>query len=704
VEGYYSVTRLYESAREWGDMIEKLVKQIAPDMDAKRVIATEEKAIWYKSSNGHLYVPTLEILRNNHDALSSTVEVIAAASQLNESFLSPYTEWDNTSHSVLTTLQDIQWLHDTICKYRVVAVDIETRNVEWEGNAILAIGFAYSPTTCAIVDMTAIDGTAIAELQRLFSNPDITFVWHNGKFDCARLKFCAGIDARVDEDTMLMHFATINERRGTHGLKDLGKLYLQAPPWDDELQAFKKSYARKHKILLADFTYDLIPKDTLYKYLHLDCIATLRLCRVLRQLQIPGTEFIYRTLCRASNPFARIETRGFEIDADALRKLEVELRGELAILTAEFDKLVAPIWHQGTYMAVTGAKSAPYVLNPKSPKQLQWLLSRVVGHSLASTDVTTLSALAKDHPIIDRLMRMRGLDKQIDTYVEGFKARICADGRLRSSFNLHGTETGRLSSNNPNFQNIPREGGVKKLFVAQQGAQLIELDYSQAEVRTLAYLAQDEFLHSVYVAGRDVHSETAQRIYGDNWTAENRNACKRIIFGLVYGRGAKSVAEQLGWSVAHAQGLMTSILDSMPQAKDWILEQRRKATHGEPCITALGRHRHMFLTSRAQLNHVQNTYINTPVQSLAGDFTLFSVLAIQSMLEARYPGASIVSTVHDSIIIECPTRFVPDVVRQSIDIMEGVPRSVLPDCTIPFVADCKVGTRWGELQEWKGGT
>ncbi len=447
--------------------------------------------------------------------------------------------------------------------------------------------------------------------------------------------------------------------------------------------------------------------DILLKYMVLDCLVTLRLLRLFRELQEPGTQDIYRTLIKASNTFREIELRGMPISEERLEDAEWELDQDIATAKKVLDAQIAKYWNPLQYMKEAKANSFPAEFNIQSSKQLKWLLEKVVKHKLESTSEETLLFLkdqAKNNPeqleFLESLQRYRVLIKLLGTYITGMREKVCKDWRIRGTFNLHGTETGRLSSTDPNLQNIPRVGPVKGVYTAPEGYVFLQLDYSQAELRVLAYFSGDEFLKNVYLQGLDIHGTIAKEVYGPNWGPEDRSSVKRVIFGSVYGVGPAHVGEILNISVAEAQALIAKVFSYMPNAKLWLQERKKMALKGEDLITVTGRRRHLVLTGSEHLSHIQNEYLNTPIQSAASDLTLLSLLRIHDWCKEECPQAHVVCTVHDSIILEVPEDrpTLEFVARKCEDVMKEIPYEVLKGCTVPFKADAEYGKHWKGLK------
>ena len=691
-----------------------LLQAVCPNMPADRSVkSTKDSVVWYRwnYNTKTLMVPPLNTLRCNVLELNKFIESVQSFALAD--FNAPEYNWTDLnlySYSGDEVREGLDKLTEHM--HNKVACDIETRGVMWEGNELLAIGFATSADTCyAFYNINPDDYDKLEELLNLNC---VDYIWHNGKFDCGRLKYICDIDARVDEDTMLKHYCQVNERKGTHGLKDLGQLYLQAPAWDDELDNIKREYCKKHKVKLGDFTYDLIPTEILIPYMQRDCIATYRLLDKLEELKRPGSDFIYSKLIEASEAYMQVELNGLRIDMDYLYDLEYEMEQDGIKKDRELKKVVDQIWDPVKYGQDTGAKvKVGQEFLPTSPKQLKWMLKQILGYEPPSTDALMFEELQRDieagiitnplaGPFIEGVLSARQNVKFMKTYIQGFRDNICSDMRLRGTFNLHGTETGRLSSSNPNMQNIPRDKRIKNLIVSKPGYVLVQLDYSQAELRVLAALSGDPFMIKVYQDGKDLHDAVATDMFGPDFTKEQRVMAKTINFGIAYGRGAASIAEHFNKSMAEAQQIIEKWFKPMPLVKQYINGQRAKPRKGEPCTTIFGRERH-FCISDEEMYHIQNEYINTPIQSTASDLTMFSLIEITKVLKKNGWDAKIVSTVHDSIILEVKDRkdIIDKVASTCVQIMADVPAHFIGDRGVPFRADVEVGYQWGKLEEWK---
>lgn len=238
---------------------------------------------------------------------------------------------------------------------------------------------------------------------------------------------------------------------------------------------------------------------------------------------------------------------------------------------------------------------------------------------------------------------------------------------------------------------------------ATPGKILLQLDYSQAELRVLAMLSEDEWLTQVYIDGKDLHDAVAEDMFGPNFDKEQRVMAKTINFGIAYGRGPGSLAQTFKKTMSEARAIIAKWFKPMPKVKAWIENRRMMATRGEKCVTPLGRERH-FVVTNENLNHVQNEYINTPIQSIASDFTMFSLLEIDKWIRENglLGKVQIITTVHDSIILEIDDdRDLVDRCAESCTkIMAETPKKYIPECRVPFKADAEIGYAWGKLEGW----
>jgi DNA polymerase-1 len=347
-----------------------------------------------------------------------------------------------------------------------------------------------------------------------------------------------------------------------------------------------------------------------------------------------------------------------------------------------------------------------------------------------STGKKILDKLAK-HPAIDALMVSRKVAKEYGTYVKSARENVDKDGAVHSTYALHGTKTGRLASSNPNLQNVPRNPRIRGQYVARAGRRYVEPDLNQAELRVLACLSGDKELCHIYeTAGMSLHDEVRADIWGypkdyspsrlseqlakfgltpdtrygakgeDRIIEEQKMRAKAVNFGIVYGRTAPSIAEEFQIQAKEAQEWIDKWFRKFPMAKKFLDQCRGAPEKMQVLVTPFGRKRRFGVVGRELLEGMMNEASNFPPQSIASDCTMHAGILMEDRLKEEYD-ANIVNLVHDSILIECPDD---DVIAHKIavevcDKMEEVPK-FWGFTRIPFVAEAKMGKRWGSLSKY----
>lgn len=659
-----------------------------PPKENKKIQVTTDEERFYRTLDNVFFVPPLAYLQDNLKELNTLQETFdsyyKADNIVHESW-----NLDNVAKAHYSSTKGIIQLIKVLMAQEEIAVDIETTGFGLFGDEIILIVFSWGDDFVATINRFT--NTIIRYLQVLFAQKDIKFIWQNGKFDIVRLKTLLNIDARVDEDTMLMHYIGFNENRGTHGLGYLAMLYLGAPNWEKDLDNIKRRVCREKKIKQADFHYGMFPEEDLIEYACYDGLATIRLYKYFKKMFPEERTFIYRKLIEAANSLAHVERVGVYADQEMISKLDEELTAEYHELIDDIEKMTKNIWDPEKYMGESGAKSAGDNFNPNSPQQLKWLLS-AIGFNVPDTAEDTLKGL--DHEVVRKILKMRRNNKYRRTYVHGLRSNIDLDGRIHTTYNLHGTVTGRLSSSNPNLQNIPRDKTIKNIFKATPGHILVQADYSQAELRVLAVLSGDPWLQNVYKEGKDLHSEVAIEYWGEDFTEEDRVKAKAVNFGIAYGRTEQTLAPSLGISLEEARKLLQDWYEPMPYVRKYFDDKIRTAFEQKKSVTPFNRYRSFIVTSGNKFA-IRNEAMNTAIQGTASDLTLFSLIEIEKELREKELG-NIVLTVHDSIIVETIPENRQAVSEIMVRHMEAVPKKYLKT-DVPFAADIDVGELWGEL-------
>ena len=387
---------------------------------------------------------------------------------------------------------------------------------------------------------------------------------------------------------------------------------------------------------------------------------------------------------------ARMEQAGFLVDRKALYDF-----GES--LTSSIEQLQQSIW------ALAGE---PF--NIQSPKQLgSVLFERLMlpaGKKTKtgwSTNAAVLDKLRGKHPIVEQILDYRTLTKLKSTYADGLLKEISADGRIHTNFQMTVTATGRLSSTEPNLQNIPvrRELGaqIRKMFVASPGKVLVDADYSQIELRLLAHIANDETMIAAFRSGEDIHAVTASQVFGvplAEVTPLQRSHAKAVNFGIVYGISAFSLAQDIGVFQSEAKAYMDSYFAKYHGVHEYMTRVVEQAKADGYVTTLFGRRRDLPELKSSNFNlrsFGERVALNMPIQGTAADIIKAAMVRVDARMRAEYLQARLLLQVHDELIVECPAEEAETVKGILIEEMEHV-----VDYRVPLLVDAKIGASWAE--------
>ena len=416
--------------------------------------------------------------------------------------------------------------------------------------------------------------------------------------------------------------------------------------------------------------------------------------RLRAALQEREGERIYREIEMPLVPvLADMEMAGVAVDVSYLRELAEELRARLEALASEIYQLAGLEFNLG------------------SPKQLAFVLFEKLGlpplkktKTGYSTDADVLEALAPHHPVVARIVQHRELSKLLSTYVEVLPRLVNPHtGRVHTTFNQTVAATGRLSSQDPNLQNIPvrtEEGRrIRRAFVAPPGRVLLSADYNQIELRLLAHMSGDAALQEVFRAGRDIHAEVAAEVFGlprDQLSPEHRRRAKAINFGIAYGISGYGLGQQMGVTPAEADAYIQRYFARYPGVRAYVWRTVEEARRTGYVSTLLGRRRYLAdLHSRNRVvrEAAERVAINTPIQGSQADLIKLAMIRIHREVLPRFPGAHMILQVHDELVFELDPDQAEALGRQAADIMvHALPLSV------PIQVELRVGPNWSDLQ------
>ncbi len=579
----------------------------------------------------------------------------------------------------------------------LVAVDTETTSLDMHDADLVGLSFAvqpgegfYVPVGHKGVDLLSEAPKQLPKAQVLealkpfLEAQDKAKCLHHSKYD-KQVLLGAGIHlAGVAYDTMLM--AYVLEAGQAVSMDRLALKYLGHTCTTFEDVAGKGA---------KQITFDLVDMDKAASYAAEDAEVTLRLCETLKEKlghRLSRHDDIELPL---SDVLADMEWAGVKVDVAQLQVLSQHFSERIDALQAEI------------------FKAAGEEFNIQSPKQLGVLLFETLGieggkktkSGQWATGQEVLEKLAEEHEVPRLILEVRSLSKLKSTYTDALQKLVNkTTGRVHTSYNQAVTTTGRLSSTNPNLQNIPirsEEGReIRKAFVAEDGHQLIAADYSQIELRLMAHFSGDANLKQAFADGLDIHAATAASVHQiplEEVTGEQRRQAKAVNFGILYGMSAFGLAKQLGVSRSDAKMFIEAYFAQYPAVRafmDDILEKARKQGYVE---TLLG-HRVQVpdINSRngMQRAYAERTAINAPLQGSAADIIKVAMIHLQKRLKTEKPEARLIMQVHDELIVECAAGDADDVASMMKDTME---QAVALE--VPLIADIGMGTSWFESHQ-----
>ena len=584
-----------------------------------------------------------------------------------------------------------------------VAVDTETTALDAMRAELVGISLSIVPGEACYVPLAhrPPDGglleeagvqiprdSALALLKPLFEDPAVMKVGQNLKYDMLVLSRY-GVDVAPFDDTMLMSFV-LDAGRGNHGMDDLSDRHLGVTPIPiKELIGTGKS----------QITFDRVPLDRARDYAAEDADITLRLDRVLKPKLVAGRMVsVYETLERPLAPvLVAMERRGVKLDRTALARLSKDFAERLGILEGEIHELAG----------------RPFTIG--SPKQLGEVLFDEMGlqggrkgkTGAYATGADVLEELAAlGHALPAKVLDWRRISKLKSTYSDTLVEQINPDtGRVHTSYAMAGAATGRLSSTDPNLQNIPvrtEEGRkIRSAFVPEPGYRLMSADYSQIELRLLAHVAEIDALRQAFHDGADIHAATAAQIFGiavDGMDPLMRRRAKAINFGIVYGISAFGLARQLRIDRADARSYIDAYFERYPGIRRYMEETKAFARAHGYVETIFGRRCHVRgINDRnaARRGFSERQAINAPLQGSAADIVKRAMIRMQPALDAARLDARMLLQVHDELVFEVPENALEETAAVVRRVMEEATLPALA-LSVPVVVDAGFGATWEE--------
>lgn len=582
-----------------------------------------------------------------------------------------------------------------------VAIDTETTGLDYLNAKIVGISLAiddsygvYIPIRHRIssddlfseekIAPNQLDISTVRErLWPILTNKNITKIGHNLKYD---LHIMANEGWNIDEispidDTMLISYALHGTLHG-HGLDELAQKYLAHTNI-----SFASLFPPKTKD--ANMHFDLLDISKATPYAAEDATICMGLYELMRP-QLNKNEklrHLYETCDLPLMPvLLKMERAGVLVNKSGLQKLSGVFHDQLSELESE-------IW-----------KLAGHEFNIASPKQLGTILFdelQLPANKKRSTDAEALNDLIDTHPIIEKILNWRSIAKLAGTYADALPRQIAFDGRIHTTYLQTSTNTGRLSSRDPNLQNIPikTELGeeIRKCFVAPDGKLLISVDYSQIQLRLLADVANVRTFKETFNSGKDIHEQTARQIFGIAADApvpkDLRRAAKTVNFSIIYGISSFGLSGQLGISRAAAQEIINAYMAGLPEVKEYI-ENIKKFAQQHACVyTPWGRRIELPEVKNPRMRgYAMRAAVNAPIQGFEADLMRCAMVNIEN--EIMKPNADkirMIMQVHDEIIFECDENLAEEFAKKIESAMENVAK-----LSVPLAADYVIGKEWGK--------
>lgn len=592
------------------------------------------------------------------------------------------------SYKLIKTEEDAKLLCDKLLTFDTICLDTETTSIDAIRAKLVGLSFSVKKGEAwyvAVPRETEAAQHMVQIFSSIYENDKILKVGQNLKYDLTVLANY-GIQLKAPLfDTMLAHYLVQPELR--HNMDYLAEIYLNYQTIHIDTLIGPKGKNQKNMA-------DLAPAD-ICDYACEDADITLQLMEPLKaEMEKNQLTRVFHEIEMPLMPvLAQMERNGVRLDTEVLSETGEQFRQRMQQLETEIYELA------GHPFTITSPRQVGEVLfdelklNEKAKKTKS---------GQYSTGEEVLEAIKHKHPIVEKILAHRALKKLISTYIDALPKLIYpATGRIHTSFNQAVTATGRLSSSNPNLQNIPVRGDdgreIRKAFVPEPGSIFFSADYSQIELRIMAHLSADEHLVNDFRCGRDIHAATASRIFHkpiEEVSRDERRKAKTANFGIIYGVSAFGLAERMEVSRTEAKELITNYFDTYPRVKEYMQTSVERARELGYIVTEFGRRRYLpDITSRNAVvrGYAERNAVNAPIQGTAADIIKIAMVRIAQRFEAEGIQSKMILQVHDELNFSVLPEELDHVKNIVIQEMEGA-----YTMSVPLLADCGEGKNWLE--------
>lgn len=552
------------------------------------------------------------------------------------------------------------------------AVDIETTGLDPRTDKIIGVSLSYDGKRAWYIPWALVEGCGQVRdgLDELLADP-ARIVMHNAKFDLRFLRRAGIARASCGFDTMLAHHAL--DENFSHGLKELAWVYT-------DLGGYEGAQA---------IGYD-VPPEEIFEYACNDAIVTWRLAKLFRgQIEREGlSDLFYNIIIPMTEVVIGMEESGLPFHPPTARKMRKVHEKKVAVAEARIYDLA------GEKFDVGSTKQLQSVLFERLRQPVTKLTKKT---RKPCTDESVLKELP--HPIGKAILEYRRAKKILSTYVVAMLEKH-VDGVVYTDLLQHSTVTGRLSSRDPNLQNVP--DNCRGMFRPPKGWKFVDMDFKQAELRVVTHYTKDPIFVDAFEKGQDIHTRTAAAFYNvpmEEVTKKQRFLAKSINFGLIYGRGAKAVGEQVGWSEERAQAEIDNYFATYRATRQWMIDHVALA-HRQGFVTdPFGRRRRLHGTINADdpwtMREAERQALNSPIQHGAAAATYIGLIRIHRWLKETGMRSYLCLTVHDSAMVCCPDDEVEEVARQAKVLMEAP----IPQLSVPMTVDIRVTNTWEKRED-----
>ncbi len=608
------------------------------------------------------------------------------------------------------TVRDFERLEEWVARAMAqgyVAVDTETDSLDSVAANLVGVSLALAPGEACYIPLAHVDPNAAGDgdmfgadpprqirmkdamraLKPMLEDPSVLKIGQNIKYDDSVFA-SQGIRIGPIDDTMLLSYV-LNAGKHNHGMDTLSERYLGHSPIP-----FKEvAGTGKQQV-----SFDRVALDKATEYAAEDADVTLRLWQTFKpKLHTEQVTTVYETLERPLVPvLAQMEREGIKVDRDQLSRLSADFSQRMAALEAEAEE------------------QAGRAFNIGSPKQLGEILFDEMGLPGGKktktgawvTDADVLEGLAAEgHPLPRTIVDWRTLSKLRSTYTEALQAAINKKtGRVHTSYAMAVAQTGRLSSSDPNLQNIPvrtEEGRkIRQAFIADEGNVLVSADYSQIELRILAHMADIPALKEAFLNGLDIHAMTASEMFGvpiEGMDPMVRRQAKAINFGIIYGISGFGLARQLGIPQGEAAEYIKTYFKRFPGIRAYMDETKDFAKEHGYVTTAFGRKIHLeaIRSKGPARSFAERQAINAPIQGSAADVIKRAMIRMPEALAEAGLTARMLLQVHDELVFECPESEADTLIKVAQDTMQGASMPAL-NLSVPLVVEARAAKNWAE--------